>query len=314
MKRSGRIGSAFFCLSAASALSCGNPAAPTVDRASPLGSGEVARVGSEIVQADTVARIAARQSISPATANDRAIADARFAAEARRSVSASARRAIERAAAARTVLEVLMQQARQAGAPTERELDDIVAERWLELARPAAVRTTHAVVRNDRPERDAAARAVAEKLAEALSHASTSEAFIVVAKAFPADGFEIVAELLPFLTGDGRAFDRNPATQAFVASGEMDPAFAAGAIALQTPGQQSPVVKSSFGYHVIRLEERLGESSVPRDQLPALLLADVQARRAVAAKKALLTELRSRTGIELDRAHDTLTARLSSAQ
>jgi peptidyl-prolyl cis-trans isomerase C len=273
-------------------------------------------VGSEIVQADTVARIAARQGVSLTIANDHAVADARLAAEARASLPAGARRTIDRAAAARTVLEELMQQARQAGAPSQQELDDIVAERWVELDRPTAVRTTHAVVRNERPERDAAAHTLADKLAQALAHASTSEAFVALAKSFPADGFQIVAEPLPFIAADGRAFDRNPPHEGFapLLNTRMDLAFAAGAIALETPGQQSPVVKSAFGYHVIRLEERLPGSKVPRDQLATLLLGEVQLRRATAAKQQLLTELRGRTNIELDRAQDTLTARLSSAQ
>jgi hypothetical protein len=135
-----------------------------------------------------------------------------------------------------------------------------------------------------------------------------------LAKSFPADGFQIIAQPMPFVVADGRAFDRNPSGEGFVPLDiQIDLAFAAAANALETPGQQSSVVKSQFGYHVIRLEERLPEASVPRDQLPTLLLHDVQVRRATTAKQALLTELRGHTSIELDRAQDTLTARLSSA-
>ncbi len=40
---------------------------------------------------------------------------------------------------------------------------------------------------------------------------------------------------------------------------EMDPNFEGAAFALKTPGDISPVVESSFGYHVIQLIERRGE-------------------------------------------------------
>lgn len=45
----------------------------------------------------------------------------------------------------------------------------------------------------------------------------------------------------------------------FVNRGELDPEFEAAAFALKTPGEISPVIESSFGYHIIQLIERRGE-------------------------------------------------------
>jgi peptidyl-prolyl cis-trans isomerase C len=49
----------------------------------------------------------------------------------------------------------------------------------------------------------------------------------------------------------------------FSARGKMAPAFEAAAFALKQPGDLSDVVKTEFGYHVIRLEERKPASRQP---------------------------------------------------
>jgi peptidyl-prolyl cis-trans isomerase C len=57
----------------------------------------------------------------------------------------------------------------------------------------------------------------------------------------------------------------------FFSRGKMAPAFEAAAFALQKPGDLSDVVKTEFGYHVIRLEERKPAGRQPfeavRDEL-----------------------------------------------
>ena len=45
----------------------------------------------------------------------------------------------------------------------------------------------------------------------------------------------------------------------FVNRGELDPNFEGAAFALKTPGDISPVVESTYGYHIIQLIERRGE-------------------------------------------------------
>ena len=49
----------------------------------------------------------------------------------------------------------------------------------------------------------------------------------------------------------------------FLARGKMAPPFEAAAFALKQPGDLSDVVKTEFGYHVIRLEERKAASRQP---------------------------------------------------
>jgi peptidyl-prolyl cis-trans isomerase C len=67
----------------------------------------------------------------------------------------------------------------------------------------------------------------------------------------------------------------------FFGRGKMAPAFEAAAFALQKPGDLSDVVKTQFGYHVIRLEERKPAGRQPfeavRDEL-VKSVSDAEAR------------------------------------
>ena len=294
------------------ALGCGSGGSPPPTVSSGLPAGLPARVGGELISAATVSRIAAGQSLAPQAAVGLAVSDALFAQGARATLPAASTRSIERAAAARSLLEQLGAAAAQAGAPRDAELAEITRERWVELDRPAAARTTHALVMNDAPERDAQARALAEKLAAALHSAASGEDLIRLAQAFPAEGFKIHSEALPFVTADGRTFQRRDA--GFTArAGTFDGDFARAANALTRPGELSPVVKSAFGYHVIRLEELEPAAAVAKSELPALLGAEVLRRRADRARSELLEKLRHAAPVQLERAVDELTAQVQAA-
>lgn len=288
-------------------VACGGGPTTTKPERAVLGEGAPARVGSDVIATRTVAAISQRQGLSPRTAASAAVSDALLAAGARESLPPSTLRSIARATLARGILEGLAAEAARRGAPTAAELGEIVRDRWPDLDRPEAVRTTHAVVLNDKPERDAAARALATRLASALSGITDSDDFVQRAKAFAADGFQIKAEKLPFIARDGRAFERRDS--GFVASrSSFDLDFAKAAAAVERAGQLAPVAKSSFGYHVILLEERLPAHSVPKAELSALLTPEVVARRAGKARQELLAQLRQATPIQPDRAVEELTA------
>jgi peptidyl-prolyl cis-trans isomerase C len=269
-------------------------------------------VGSELVSSRSVRRIAQAQGVPPQRALELAIFDALFAEAARSSSAAGTVPVIERAAVARGLLEQLGREATAAGPPTQAELGELAAARWLEIDRPDAVRTTHAIILNDQPARAVAARALAEKRAEAVRSAASSDEFVRLAKALPHEGFELKAEALSPVTADGRGFEKRET--GFVGRGSFDKSFAAAANALTRPGEQSPVVESKFGFHVIRLEERIPGSIVPKDQLPALLAPDVMTQRADRARQALLDELRKGAAIEIDRAAEELLSRAKIEQ
>jgi peptidyl-prolyl cis-trans isomerase C len=216
---------------------------------------------------------------------------------------------IERATAARAVLESIAADSAGAGPPTEPEIAELQRERWAELDRPEGVRTVHAVAINKDPKRDAAARALAAKLVDAVKGATSADEFISLAKAVPADGIEVKVEPLPPITLDGRAFERTE--KGFVgAQNGFDRDFARAAYALQQPGDLSPIVKTRFGYHVIRLVERFPASAMPRADLLSAFEPELQTRRAVRLRRELLEKLRSSRAVQVDRAVDELTARI----
>jgi hypothetical protein len=295
------------------ALGCSGQSAPPAPVTSSLPAGVAARVGDELVSVSTVERVAAVRGVAPRAAAELAISDALFAQGSRANLPPGSARSIERAALARGQLDQLVRDAAQAGGPTQAELSEVVRDRWVELDRPAAVRTTHAVVLNDKPERDAAARLQAEKLAQFVRSATTDEELMQLAKDFkPEDGFEVRAEQLPFVTADGRLFQRAE-TGFKPRPGSFDQDFSRSANALQHPGELSPPIKSGFGYHIIRLDERAPSAIVPRTELAERLAPDVMVRRVGRARRELLDKLRPGTGIQVERAVDDLVGRVPVA-
>ncbi len=299
---------------AACALSCSaDPPSRATAQNKTLPHGVAASVGSDLVAIGTVARIANARGIERARARDLAVRDALFAAAARENPEHAAGVSVaERANLGRALLESLEQQAKDVGPATDAELGELMAERWPEFDRPASVRTAHAVVLVKKPEDAAPARALAERLAASLRGVATTAEFLERARAFPAPlPLSIVAEQLSPVTPDGRMWEpgARPGTQ----FPSLDLDYTRAAHALENPGDQSPVVKSAFGYHVILLEERLPERRVPLEERRALLQGDVVTRRAKKLFEGTVTRLRQATPVEVERNADSLTALVSAA-
>jgi len=290
------------------ALGCRERGAPPVERG-PLPPGVAARAGSEEVRVTSVARIARAQGIAADDARDRAVLDALFAASARASPGGAARAATaERTVLARAVLERLRDDTRAEGPPSDEEVRTLTAERWPELDRPPSVRTTHAVVLLKNPAEEAAARALAATLAAAVQSAKDSGDFITRAQTVkdPRGKLEVRAEELPPVTPDGRVWDpaeRPPKPL----GGTLDLDFTRAAHTLQNVGDQTPVVKSAFGYHVILLDERYPAVEIPLEERRARLASEAFTRRAKRELDALTARLRSQTTVVMERSADALT-------
>jgi hypothetical protein len=293
---------------AALASGCRTTPDPAGSSGAPLPEGVVASVSEESITATTVGRIASAQGLDVRAACDRAIADALFAAEARRRLDRGAMsRSIEAGTLARTLLEELVREARAEGPPTDKEIELLTRERWIDLDRPSMARTTHAVAWSKDPALKAQARALAARIAEAVSAATSSAEFKKLASAVPRGKIEMRAEHLAPTTADGRSFEPSDPARP---PEQFDQVFARAANAIPEVGKHSPIVETAFGFHVIRLDERLPEKRMPLAERRSLLHEDVIARRAGLKQQQVLDRLRQSTRIEIDRGAVDLTTKL----
>ena len=80
-----------------------------------------------------------------------------------------------------------------------------------------------------------------------------------------------------------------------IVRGQMDPAFERAAFALQQPGEISGVVRSAFGFHIIKLDERVpaGRESFEkvRDAIVRDLATREQKRRRSTATEAFVSKI-----------------------
>jgi len=299
------------CCAAASALSCSEP----VDSAQPVASQVhlpaelAAKVGADEIALSTVTGIARAQGLTLPAARERAARDAAFAAGARVAFAGGwIVPVIERAAWSRALLERFSAEAAARGAASDAEVTELSTLRWQDFDRPETVRTTHAVAIVNKPEQDAAARAVAQSLYEAVRGVTDPEQFIRLAQAVPHEGVDVRAERLPALTRDGRSYYPEGASPE-QANQRFDRDFAEAAHRLAV-GQIGEPAKSVFGYHVILCEARLPEHRVPFEERRTLLQDEVLKGRAERAKQELLARLGSSTAIMVTRSVEDLTARV----
>jgi peptidyl-prolyl cis-trans isomerase C len=276
-----------------------------------LPPGVAAEVGRERVVSATVERVARTQGLPPSAAREAAISDALFAARARELEDPAALAVAERSALSRAFLE---QVRREVAAPpiTDAEIEAVTKDRWPELDRPVTVRTTHALVRMKDNDDATKARAVAERLAAVLRGAASAQEFIERARAFDAKPFEVIAEALEPATRDGRAFDPAQGPHGTITGSYVED-YTRAAHALASPGDQSPVTKTRFGFHVIRLEERLPEARVPLSERRVTLAPEVLRRRAKRYVDELLAKGKAGGSVEMSRAAEELTSRVRVA-
>jgi parvulin-like peptidyl-prolyl isomerase len=201
------------------------------------------------------------------------------------------------------------EEARAQGAPSDAEVDAIVTERWYELDRPRLARTTHAVVMTKADAVLAKARRVADAIVAAVRGVSDKAEFTKRARAVPAQDVQVRVEDLDPVAEDGRVMpSRPPAPGAPPMT--FDLAFARGALALEKAGDQSPIVQSSFGLHVILLTETLEPIHYSRQQLNELVRQEVLDRRAKKLEDALLERLARSTAVSRERSASDLMMRV----
>lgn len=309
---------AFALTLAALISSCSDDKTPTVaaprDERANLGGDVIARVSAaganEAVPTSLVSKTAIELKIEPAEAARRLVDDAVAAVAAReRGLDAKLPTTWNlRAARGRMTIERLRTQARAAGPPTDEEIKELTVRHWREVDRPESARVVHVVVmRSNPPESsakqdpalDAKAKALASDMRAALLGATSPEDFLAKARAFPHPK-EIKVQAddpLPAITDDGWSIE---------GPGHFDETFAKAAVALAKPGDTSPIIETPFGWHVIRLVEKVPEQRMPLDARRAAFTEETYSLRAQKALAGVLGPLRQTHPVRIEPAAESL--------
>jgi parvulin-like peptidyl-prolyl isomerase len=251
-------------------------------------------VGDVTIESSLVARVAVAERVPPSEALGRVIEDA-LAALGARDAQLDKMEEVEVAMTglrARLMVQQLRETARAAGPPTDTEVLLVSREHWLEVDLPEQVRVIHAVVLEPKGRAlEADAIGLATALAEKEASATSADDFEARAKALPHDAkIEIEVERLDPFVGDGRV--------ATPGGGALDLDFVRGAMSLPV-GATSGVVRSSFGWHVIRMIDRLPARRMPFEQRRALFEEEVRTIRGRRALEELEEALAKRHGVTL---------------
>lgn len=248
-------------------------------------NGAVARVGSTAVSASFVASAAAAKGVATGRALEDVVDDELLAQGAR---DQHLDRAPTVGWATASVLANrltahLEGAARAAGPPTEDELSSRVV--------------VHAVVQPSSGLSRAESRALASRIEEAVAGAASADDFERRARSVRSGKATILVERVGPFGADGT-----------ISNGRVDLGFLAAAFSLRTVGQTSPVVETPFGWHVLKLADRIAADPSVIESRRTDLASAVIELRARAALDAVLEARRSRTAIEFESGVDALMA------
>jgi hypothetical protein len=270
-------------------LACGQRPAPAPTFVS-LG-GDAAHVGQSAISRSLVAQVARAGGLSPREALDGLIEDALLAQAAKAGGldgECSVRQATV-ATAARLLSARLNEDARVRGAPTDDEL--------------AKIRVVHALVLRSPTLAHARALDIARAILRAVSDARSDEDFETQAKQVPHVGAQVVIERLGAFDASGNLAE----------GGALDADFTSAAFRLHTRGETSGIVKTPFGWHVIRLMERLSPEGASLERLREELAGTVQEMRVRTQLGIVLDDHRQRVPVEISADADALMVQAASA-
>lgn len=286
-----------------SATSCGlgKRSLPSTDESTALGGDIAARVGSQGIPLALVERVAAAQQVSPREAVRRLVDDEVAAIVARSHgldrVEPAAWQLV--AARARWATDRMIEEARHGGSPTDEEVKVLSERHWIDVDRPPSVLVIHAIAL--RP-KDASlaerAHAVADQLHDAVRSATDANDFEAKVKAVEHDArIDVRVERLPAFISDGSIVG---------GGGRMNEVFAKAASALPFEGATSDVVETTFGWHVIRVLEKLPEVRLPLEERRTMFTEEAYSLRAHNVRTARLNALKAANSVAVAPAAEQL--------
>lgn len=277
-------------------------AKPEPPKEADLGGVAVARVGRQTLGINQVVSVAKAQGVEPAEALDRLIEDALFAQAAmdKHLDDGLGTQSRMRAARVRWAERQFLYAAQAKGPPSPADIAEAKRVNWRAYDRPDAVRVVHALVKPTGA-RDAnygrVAREQAEKLRPVLLGAANEAEFLKLAKTVPGP-YEVEAQAIPPIADDGYTTEGE--------GGIMDLAFTKAAFAIARPNDTSPVIESPFGFHIIRLVERIPPKRLSDAEISQAIALEVVAARAAQIRNGLLGALRKKRPVEVSAGAEAL--------
>ncbi len=294
----GPLASMVGCLVVAACSTPGDSAAHR-EQVAALKEGAAAQVGDQIVSVAQVRELSKAAGIAPEEARSRLVYDALMAAGARaegydrRDDVVGQRRAV----LARALIDQMKRET-NALPITDEEVAKHTQMHWLDMDRPVARRTVHAVVmpkQSEQPAEWAKADEVASRIAEAVRGEKDAAQFKKKAEAVDAAGMKVVVQDLPPVTEDGRVADLTQRPPPGQPPSTFDPAFVKAVFALEAVGDQSRPSRSSFGTHVILLVGIQEASRLDLEKRRETLAEEIRATRMRERLEGLLSSLRAGT-------------------
>ncbi|MDH3638031.1 MAG: peptidylprolyl isomerase [Gammaproteobacteria bacterium] len=164
---------------------------------------------------------------------------------------------------------------------SDQEVDDFYNANTEQMKRPEEVHARHILIKVESGADEAADKAATEKIEEILVEAKGGADFAELAKKH----------------SQGPSGPQG-GDLGFFGRGRMVPAFEQAAFALQ-PGELSEAVRTQFGYHIIKSEERRGGDTVSKEDAAARIRAYLQRQKVQQGVQDLVQELRNKADIEI---------------
>lgn len=257
-------------------------------------------VGATRIPVSLVANVASVESKSPSEAA-RAVAEDALLAEAAKERSLD--KTLESARAttailARATLDTLKKSA-NATPLSEAEITELSKEKWRDVDLPETREVVHAVVlrpKKETAESLAKAKELADQLHAKVANVTSADEFESLVNTIPHAPSEIVVERLPFFTAEGKMVSGD---------GELDATFSKAAFQL-APKKTSAIVETSFGWHVIWLNEIRAPHHVPTEERAALFHDEIVNRRVRAEIGRIVERAKKETPIEISGAAESI--------